>query len=97
MTQAVVSGAGRSRVSLRRLTLKALLWGLGAMAAAWVVSPLVDGFLNLKSPGADLAIGVWIPLAVVAAAASVLAAKGADVHPVVNGGIPNWLQAVQAS
>ncbi len=27
----------------------------------------MDGFLNLKSPFADLAIGVWIPLAVVAA------------------------------
>ena len=47
--------------------MKAALWGTGAMAAVGVVSPLIDGFLNLKSPFADLAIGVWIPLAVVAA------------------------------
>ena len=67
VTQAVVSGAGKERISLRRLTVKATLWGAGAMAAVVVVSPLMDGFLNLKSPVADLAMGVWIPLAVVAA------------------------------
>ena len=67
VTQAVVSGAGKEPISLRRLTVKAALWGVGAMIAAWVLSPLMDGFLNLKSPFTDLAIGVWIPLAVVAA------------------------------
>jgi len=65
VTQAVVSGAGKGRMSLRRLTVKAMLWGLGAMAAIWVLSPLLDGFLDLRSPVADLAIGVWIPLTVV--------------------------------
>ena len=32
VTQAVVSGAGRERMSLRRLTVNAMLWGAGAMA-----------------------------------------------------------------
>ena len=67
VTQAVVSGAGKERMSLRRLTVKATLWGVGAMVAVWVLSPLIDGFLNLNSPVTDLAIGVWVPLAVVAA------------------------------
>ena len=67
VTQAVVSRAGKERISLRRLTVKATLWGAGAMATVAVVSPLIDGFLNLKSPFADLAMGVWIPFAVVAA------------------------------
>ncbi len=67
VTQAVVSGAGKERISLRILTVKATLWGVGAMVALSVLSPLIDGFLNLKSPVADLAIGVWVPLAVVAA------------------------------
>ena len=66
VTQAVVSGAGRDRMSLRRLTVNAMLWGAAAMVAVWVLSPLIDGFLNLKSPFTDLAIGVWVPLAVVA-------------------------------
>jgi O-antigen/teichoic acid export membrane protein len=67
VTQAVVSRAGQERISLRRVTVKAMLWGAGATAAVAVVSPLVDGFLSLQSPFADLAIGIWIPLAVVAA------------------------------
>src|ERR1022692_2484698 len=67
VTQAVISGAGKERTSLRRLTVKATFWGVGAMVAAWVLSPLVNSFLNLRSPVADLAIGVWVPLAVVAA------------------------------
>ena len=67
VTQAVISGAGKERISLRRLTMKATLWGVGAMVAVSVLSPLIDGFLNLKSPLTDLAIGVWIPLAVVTA------------------------------
>jgi len=67
VTQAVVARAGKGRISLRRLTVKAMLWGAGAMAALWVLSPLIDGFLNLDSPVADLAIGVWIPLTVVVA------------------------------
>jgi glycosyltransferase involved in cell wall biosynthesis len=54
-------------MSLRRLTVRAALWGAGAMVAMWVLSPLIDGFLNLKSPVTDLALGVWIPLAVVGA------------------------------
>jgi O-antigen/teichoic acid export membrane protein len=67
VTQAVVSGAGKERMSLRRLTMKATLWGVGAMVAVWVLAPLIDDFLNLKSPFTDQAIGVWIVLAVVAA------------------------------
>jgi O-antigen/teichoic acid export membrane protein len=67
VTQAVVSGGGKERISLRRLTVKAMLWGAGAMAAVGVISPLIDGFLNLKSPLANLAMAAWIPLAVVAA------------------------------
>jgi len=67
VTHAVVSGAGKERISLRRLTVKALLWGAGAMVAVGLASPLIDGFLNLKSPAANLTLAVWIPLAVVAA------------------------------
>jgi glycosyltransferase involved in cell wall biosynthesis/O-antigen/teichoic acid export membrane protein len=67
VTHAVVSGAGKERISLRRLTVKAMLWGTGAMVAVGLASPLIDGFLNLKSPSASLATAVWIPLAVVAA------------------------------
>lgn len=67
VTQAVANSASRERASLGRLTIKAMLWGLAAMVAVWVLSPLVDGFLNLQSPLADLAIGLWVPLAVVAA------------------------------
>ncbi len=67
VTQAVIPGVGKERMSLRRFTVKAAVWGVGAMVAAWVLSPLMDGFLNLKSPFPALAIGVWIPFAVVAA------------------------------
>jgi O-antigen/teichoic acid export membrane protein len=67
VTQAVVSAAGKKRMSLRGLTVKATLCGTGAMAAVWAFSPLIDTFLNLKSPYAVLAICAWIPLAVVAA------------------------------
>ena len=67
VTHAVVSGAGKERISLRRLTVKAMVWGAGAMVAVGLASPLIDGFLNLKSPSASLAMAVWIPLAVVAA------------------------------
>jgi O-antigen/teichoic acid export membrane protein len=67
VTQAVVSGAGKKRLSLRGLTVKAMLCGAGVTAAIWAFSPLIDGFLNLKSPDAVLAICAWIPLAVVAA------------------------------
>src|ERR1700691_1628920 len=62
VTQAVVSGAGKERISLRRLTVKATFWGVGAMVAAWVLAPLIAGFLNLKSPYTVQAVGVWIPL-----------------------------------
>lgn len=67
VTQAVVSDARKSRRSLRSLTVKAMLWGVGAMVAVWVLSPLIDAFLNLKSPVTDLALGFWVPLAVVTA------------------------------
>jgi glycosyltransferase involved in cell wall biosynthesis/O-antigen/teichoic acid export membrane protein len=65
VTQAVV--AAKKRMSLRGLSVKATLWGIGAMAAVWAFSPLIDSFLNLKSPYAVLAICAWMPLAVVAA------------------------------
>ena len=67
VTQAVVADAGKEGMSLRRLTAKATLWGVGAMVAVWVLSPPIASFLNLKSPDADLVMGVWVPLAVVAA------------------------------
>ena len=67
VTQAVASGTGNKRMSLRSLTVKATLWGLGAMAGYWVLSPLIDGFLNLTSPVMDLAMAVWVPVAVVGA------------------------------
>ena len=67
VTQAVASGTGNKRMSLRSLTVKAALWGLGAMAAYWVLSPLIDGYLNLTSPVMDLAMAAWIPVAVVGA------------------------------
>src|SRR5580704_11286400 len=61
VTHAVVSGTGKERISLRRLTVKALLWGTGAMVAVGLASPLIDGFLNLKSPAANLTLAIWIP------------------------------------
>ena len=67
VTQAVVSGAGNGRRSLRSLTVKATLWGVGAMVSILALSPLMDGFLNLKSPVTDLALAVWVPVAVVGA------------------------------
>ena len=67
VTRAVAPGQGKGGMSLRRLIVKAMLWGTWGMAAVWLLSPLIDGFLNLQSPSADLTIGVWIPLAVVAA------------------------------
>ena len=68
VTQAVAHRVGREeRPSLRRLTVQAALWGTVAMAAFWALSPLIDGFLRLTSLFADLAIGIWIPLAVISA------------------------------
>ena len=67
VTQAATFGADGGRVSLRGLTLKATLWGLAAMAATEALSPLTNSFLSLNSPFASLAMGVWIPLAVVSA------------------------------
>jgi glycosyltransferase involved in cell wall biosynthesis/O-antigen/teichoic acid export membrane protein len=67
VTQAVAPGAGSGRVSLRHLTVKATFWGVGAMAATEALSPLTDSFLGLNSPLANLAMGAWIPLAVVGA------------------------------
>ena len=67
VTQAVAARADSGRISLRGLTIRAVLWGIGAMAALWVLSPAIDGFLNLRSPMTDVIIGVWIPLAVVGA------------------------------
>ena len=61
VTQAVAPGQGKDGISLRRLTLKATLWGAWAMAAVWLLSPLIDGFLNLQSPVADLTIGCLDP------------------------------------
>lgn len=67
VTQAVISGAGNGRVSLRGLTIRATCWGVGAMAVTEALAPLTDSFLSLKSPFANLAVGAWIPLAVVGA------------------------------
>ena len=67
VTRAVAPGRGNGGMSLRSLTVKTMLWGTGAMAVVWLLSPLIDGFLNLQSPLANLTIGVWVPLAVVAA------------------------------
>jgi glycosyltransferase involved in cell wall biosynthesis/O-antigen/teichoic acid export membrane protein len=67
VTQASVSGGGGERVSLRSLTIKAACWGVGAMAVTEALAPLTDSFLGLTSPFANLAMGAWIPLAVVGA------------------------------
>jgi O-antigen/teichoic acid export membrane protein len=67
VTQAVAARADGGRISLRGLTIRAVLWGIGAMAALWVLSPAIDSFLNLRSPMTDVIIGVWIPVAVVGA------------------------------
>ena len=67
VTQSVVSGASTGRVSLRSLTMKATLWGVGAMVVTEALSPLTDNFLSLNSPFANLAMGAWIPVAVVGA------------------------------
>jgi O-antigen/teichoic acid export membrane protein len=67
VTQAVISGVGNGRVSLRSLTVKATCWGLGAMVLTEALAPLTDSFLSLGSPFANLAMGAWIPLAVVGA------------------------------
>ena len=65
VTKAVASRADSETTSLRSVTIKAAIWGGGAMVALWVLSPLIDSFLNLRSPIPDMIIGVWIPLAVV--------------------------------
>ena len=67
VTQAVITGAGSGRMSLRGLTVKAACWGVVAMVATEALAPLTDGFLGLNSPLANLAMGVWILLAVVGA------------------------------
>jgi len=67
VTQAVVPRAGKGSMSLRRLIVKALLCATYAMALIWGLSPLIDGFLNLTSPIANLTIGLWVPVAVVGA------------------------------
>ena len=67
VTQAVVSAMGNGRTSLRSLMMKATLWGVVAMISILALSPLMDGFLNLNSPMTDLALGVWVPVAVVGA------------------------------
>ncbi len=64
---AVTQATGRGQVSLRSLTLKAALWGVAAVAATEALSPLTNSFLSLNSPFANLAMGLWIPLAVVGA------------------------------
>jgi glycosyltransferase involved in cell wall biosynthesis/O-antigen/teichoic acid export membrane protein len=67
VTQSVVAGASRGQVSLRSLTIKAALWGIGAMVVSEALSPLTNSFLSLNSPFANLAMGAWIPVAVVGA------------------------------
>src|SRR5260370_7930416 len=61
VTQAVASGTGNKRMSLRSLTVKATLWGLGAMAGYWALSPLIDAFLNLPSPFTSLTMPLCVP------------------------------------
>ena len=67
VTKAVASGTGTRRRSLRSLTAKVSLWGFGAMVAVLVLSPLMDSFLNLKSPLTPVVLSVWVPFAVVGA------------------------------
>lgn len=66
VTQAVVVRDGQPR-SLRRLTLRASICGLGAMVFFWLASPIIGRFLNLGSTTSLLILGAWIPLAVVGA------------------------------
>ena len=55
VTQSVVSGAGRGRVSLRSLTMKATLWGVGAMVVSEALvtadEQLPEPELTLREPG----------------------------------------------
>jgi glycosyltransferase involved in cell wall biosynthesis/O-antigen/teichoic acid export membrane protein len=68
VTQSVVARrASSGTVSLRAMSGKGLLGGLGAMAALWACLPLIDSFLHISSPGPILVLGLWIPLAVVGA------------------------------
>jgi O-antigen/teichoic acid export membrane protein len=67
VTQSVNAGSSRGQVSLRSLTIKATLWGIGAMVVSEALSPLTNSFLSLNSPFANLAMAAWIPVAVVGA------------------------------
>ncbi|MHB8247028.1 MAG: oligosaccharide flippase family protein [Acidimicrobiales bacterium] len=67
VTQAVVARGGSEHGSLRSLGMKASAWGLGTMALFWGISPLLDGFLKLKSPSSLIVLGLWVPLAVAGA------------------------------
>ncbi len=66
VTQSVVrwSDAGRAP-SLRRLTGRATLGGLGGMVLAMALAPLLRGYLHAASVEPLLLIAVWIPLATV--------------------------------
>jgi glycosyltransferase involved in cell wall biosynthesis/O-antigen/teichoic acid export membrane protein len=66
VTQAIVARK-RGPAPLRSLVGRAAVAGLAAMVAFWVVSPVIENFLNIHSPAALLVLGAWLPLAVVGA------------------------------
>lgn len=68
VTRAVVSSSKTGVRSLRSVTLKASIWGLGTMAVLWALSPLLTSFLHLHTVTPVLLLGTWIPIAAVGAA-----------------------------
>lgn len=68
VTQAMVSSSKSGDKSLRALTIGASLWGMGAMAVFWALSPLLMSFLHLETVTPLLLLGAWIPIAAVGAA-----------------------------
>lgn len=67
VTQAMVSSSNSGDKSIRSLAIRASLWGLGAMAVFWALSPVLMSFLHLRTVTPLLLLGGWIPMAAVGA------------------------------
>jgi O-antigen/teichoic acid export membrane protein len=67
VTQGVVARIKSGGASLRTLVVKSIGSGLVATAVFWAVTPLLDSFLDLKSPVPLLVLGLWLPLGIMGA------------------------------
>ncbi|MHB8506616.1 MAG: glycosyltransferase [Acidimicrobiales bacterium] len=66
VTRAVAVRDGAAQ-PLGRLAVKATMVSIGATGVFWGFVPLLDRFLNLRSPVPLIVLGTWVPLAVVTA------------------------------